>query len=260
MFPDRTTVMTLNLWNDKRWAERESAVESCLETVRPDILCLQELRDVTQERIDSVLTTHDRVEDEFPGWTREGNVYWNNELYRAVEYGRERVGILEEHRRLFWVRLAPRNATDRTMLVGTAHFTYPGNEVERETGQSPRVEQAVKTVDALDRVARVGEPVLFAGDLNDPIHPYAILTEAGYTDCFSDLNVQVRPTFPARPTKHDLATAIEIPLDWVFANDHARSITATVPHFYHGDVAPSDHWPVLATYELNWSSGEEREA
>jgi len=64
------------------------------------------------------------------------------------------------------------------------------------------------------------------------------------------LNLPVRPTFPAWPTKADAGSVREIPLDWIVANDHARSLAASVPEFFHEDFAPSDHWPVLAVYEL----------
>lgn len=240
--------MTLNLWNDQRWNAREDAVRHCLKTIDPDILCLQELRESTREQLDEFLPGHGRVYDDLPGWTCEGNVYWREEHFSEIEHGAEGVGILEEDRRLFWVRLELADGT--TLFVSTAHFTYPGHEHEQETGQSPRVEQATRTVDALDDRTRQNEPVLFMGDLNDPVHPRRILSEAGYTDPFSELHLPVRPTFPARPTKAGVESVTEIPLDWIFANEHARSVSATVPEFHHQDFAPSDHWPVLAVYEL----------
>ena len=39
-------------------------------------------------------------------------------------------------------------------------------------------------------------------------------------------------------------------IDLIAANRHARAISAGVPQVYHGDIAPSDHWPVQAIYEL----------
>ena len=250
MFPPRLSVMTLNLWNERRWDDRAKAVEACLQTVDPDLLCIQELRESTRDRLDAVLPGHRRVDDDFYGWTREGTIYWNDGHFAYVDHGSEDVGILEEYRRLFWVRLELTDA-DRTILVSTAHFTYQGNEHEVDTGQSPRVEQANRTVSALQDLQHEGEPVLFMGDLNDPVHPRRILADAGYTDCFSELGVPVRPTFPAWPTKDDADSIVEIPLDWIVANEHARSRCATVPEFFYEGMAPSDHWPVLAIYELD---------
>jgi len=245
MAPLRVSVMTLNLWRDERWEHREQALRRCLETFRPDVLCLQELLPRTREWLDGVLEDYDRVEDAFPGWARESNVYWRADLFGEVEHGTEAVGHSEEYRRLFWVRL---ELEDRTVLVGTAHFTAQNNERELETGQSPRVEQSRRTAASLTDLADEAEPVVFTGDLNDASHPRWILPDAGYTHPFADLNVPAPATFPARPTRQDRVT--EWPLDWIFANERLRSVAATVPEFYHEDAAPSDHWPVLAVYEM----------
>jgi hypothetical protein len=39
-------------------------------------------------------------------------------------------------------------------------------------------------------------------------------------------------------------------IDLITANKHARAIAACVPQCYRGDIAPSDHWPVQAIYQL----------
>jgi endonuclease/exonuclease/phosphatase family metal-dependent hydrolase len=250
MVPTRLSVMTLNLWRDERWAEREPAVERCLETFRPDLLCLQELTPATRDRLDETLADYDRVEAAFPGWETEGNIYWHADRFHAIEYGTEDVGCLADHRRLFWVRLGVAAPGEPTMVASTAHFTAPNHPEERDTGRSPRVEQSRRTARALDRLAGDDEPTLFAGDLNDATHPRRILGDAGYTDTFTELNLPVPPTFPARPTRGSVATTADQPLDWIFADDGADARSATVPRFSHDGVAPSDHWPVVAVYEV----------
>jgi hypothetical protein len=40
-------------------------------------------------------------------------------------------------------------------------------------------------------------------------------------------------------------------IDLNTANKQARAIAASVPQYYYGDIAPSDHWPVQAIYELS---------
>jgi hypothetical protein len=168
-----------------------------------------------------------------------------------IEHGAEDVGLLEQDRRLFWVRLQLQGQ-EGTLFVSTAHFTYQGNPRERETGLSPRLEQARRTVEALRRLVRDQEPAWFMGDLNDPVHPVRILDEAGYKSCFSTLGLLCPPTFPCYPTANVPAgtRVFNQTIDWIVSNQHARAIAAQVPQCYHGDVAPSDHWPVLAVYEL----------
>jgi exonuclease III len=251
MFPIRLSIVTYNLWNVQRWPERKEALGQFVDLFRPDLFCVQELRAETQSFLDQAMPQHRRVHDDFPGWTCESNIYWQGALFEEIEHGAEDVGILEEHRRLFWVRLKL-SGQERTVFVSTAHFTYQGHPKERETGQSPRLEQTRRTVDALGRLVREGEPAFFMGDLNDPVHPTRILGEAGYSSCFAALGLLCPPTFPCYPTKNTPVggRVMNQTIDWLVANRHARPIAAQVPHCYHGDMAPSDHWPVLAVYEI----------
>ena len=251
MFPIRLSIVTCNLWNIKRWPERKPALGQFVDLFCPDLFCVQELRAETQSFLDEAMPEHRRVRDDFPGWTCEGNIYWRAAFFEEIEHGAKDVGVLEEHRRLFWVRLKLRDQ-ERTVFVGTAHFTYQAHPTERETGQSPRLEQAHRTVDALQRLVREGEPAFFMGDLNDPVHPVLILHEAGYVSCFAALGLLCPPTFPCFPTKNRAAgePVINQAIDWIVANRHARPVSAQVPHCYHDDIAASDHWPVLAVYEI----------
>jgi endonuclease/exonuclease/phosphatase family metal-dependent hydrolase len=251
MFPTRISLVTYNLWNTKRWPLRAPALGQFVQLFHPDVLCLQELRAETQAFLDEALPGHSRVHDDFVGWTCEGNVYWNAELFQELEHGAEDVGMVEEQRRLFWARLELKGQ-GRAILVGTAHFTYQGHRREVETGRSPRIEQARRTVAALQRLARADEPVFFMGDLNDPVHPKLILEEAGLVSCFARLGMLCPPTFPCHPTANIPPgdTRASQTIDWLMSNQHARPIACHVPHCYHGDIAPSDHWPVLAVYEI----------
>ena len=132
MFPTRLSIVTYNLWNTVRWPVREAALKQFVDLFQPDILCLQELRAETQSFLDQALPQHQRVADDLPGWTCESNIYWRSDLLEGVDHGAEDVGMLEEHRRLFWVRLQVRQPA-RTIFVSTAHFTYQGHPKERET-------------------------------------------------------------------------------------------------------------------------------
>ena len=251
MFPTRISIVTYNLWNTMRWSLREPALKQFVDLFQPDILCLQELRAETQSFLDQTMPRHRRVSDELPGWTCESNIYWRGDLLEEVEHGAEDVGMLEEDRRLFWARLNLKEQ-ERTIFVSTAHFTYQGNPQERETGLSPRIEQSRRTVAALQQLVEENEPAFFMGDLNDPVHPNVILHEAGYLSCFATLGIPCPSTFPCNPTANVPAGryVMNQTIDWVVANQPARAIAAQVPHCYHGDVAPSDHWPVLAVYEI----------
>ncbi|MEE8292226.1 MAG: endonuclease/exonuclease/phosphatase family protein [Candidatus Tectomicrobia bacterium] len=251
MFPVRLSIVTYNLWNTMRWPLRQPAVRQFVDLFRPDVLCVQELRPETRACLDDAMSQHTRVHDQLPGWACESNIYWHRGLFAESEHGAEDIGSLEEHRRLFWVRLkiAEQN---RTIFVSTAHFTSQRQATETDLGQSPRIEQSRRTIAALQRLVRDNEPAWFMGDLNDAVHPTRMLHEAGYSSCFAALGIQCPPTFPCYPTANVSAGArvINHTIDWLVANQHARAVAAQVPQCYHGDVAPSDHWPVLAVYEI----------
>jgi hypothetical protein len=64
--------------------------------------------------------------------------------------------------------------------------------------------------------------------------------------------MQSPPTFQCYPTANiepEEQTITEA-IDLIVANKHARAIAASVPQCYAGDIAPSDHWPVQAVYQL----------
>ncbi len=245
--PVRFTVCTYNIWTTTRWPERKEALQSFIRFHMPDILGLQELQADSKQALDEILlTTHQCIEDPFQGWTVEGNLYWNKAFFELVEYGAENIGIFEEFRRLFWVRLRRRDESNRTLFVSTAHYTWPGHPKEQESNTNSRYLQAQATIETLNRMVPPAEPLLFMGDLNDSSRPIQYLRQNGLTDCFSGLGRSPKVTHPALPT----ATGAPIAIDWLFGRGPLKPMTAEVVDFYTGDMAPSDHKPVLATYTL----------
>jgi endonuclease/exonuclease/phosphatase family metal-dependent hydrolase len=243
----RFVVCSYNIWTTTRWPEREPGLRRFAELYRPDIFCLQELQADSKRVLDEVLlSTHQCVEDDFPGWTCEGNIYWNSDLFELVTYGAEPIEIIEEYRRFFWVRLRLRQAPESTIFVSTAHYTYQFHPRELANDQNLRIPSARKTLTVIDQLAGADEPVLFMGDLNDTEHPIRILTEGGLKNCFSALGQIPRVTYPAYPT----ARFPQVTIDWMFHKGPIAPMVADVVDFFEGDLSPSDHKPVIATYRL----------
>jgi endonuclease/exonuclease/phosphatase family metal-dependent hydrolase len=247
MLPNRISMVTYNLWNTERWPDREGALRKFLIDFRPDILCLQELRNETKQCISGILATHDCVKDEAPGWTCESNIFWNKDYFTEMEHGLEKLKMSEQNRGFFWVRLKF-NDSDKSIFVATSHFTYQGHPDERESGLSPRNRQARESIDCLRKLVHDAEPAFFMGDLNDPVMPRFLFPEAGFESCFRKLNVLCPPTFPAIPTTDAIGGNQAI--DWVFANENATPISASVPQSYTEGISPSDHWPIHAMYQI----------
>ncbi len=246
MWPCRLTLMTYNLWNDCEWDRREPAAAAFFGHNQPDILGVQELRGVTRDFLDAALPDHRRVDDPLPGWTCEGNLWWHGERFDLVDHGAEPVGHLEPHRRLFWVRLQPRWAGARELLVANTHFTWVGNPIEANGGISPRFAQAQATVTALDRLRRDGQPAVLMGDLNDFANPIAVLRAGGYVPAGEPIGRPQKVTWPAMFVLNDAPQAI----DWVLTKGPIRALTHEVLDFRLDGVPPSDHMPVQVVFEL----------
>lgn len=245
--PWRFVATSYNLWADTRWPEREESLRGYVRLTQPDVLCLQELRPATRDLLDEELPGHTRVDDAAEGWIQEGNIYWSKALFDLVEYGAEEIGMLEPLRRLFWVRLRGKRRRS-TVLVLTAHYTWGGNAREREKGISPRLDQARRTVAAIDHLAHEDEPVIFMGDLNEASNAIRLLREdGGLVDSFTASGVPLQPTIPARPTANGTPQVI----DWQFHRGPVRVMTSAVGDYFSGDIAPSDHKPVTATYAFD---------
>jgi endonuclease/exonuclease/phosphatase family metal-dependent hydrolase len=241
---ERAVVCTLNLWETSRWKERKESLRRFLALHAPDLLCVQELRPESLGLIGEALPGHEHVRDAFPGWTREGNIFWTSARFSLIGHGAEEAGMIEPDRRVFWARLRTRGGAE--IVVATAHFTWPGNSREREDGINVRMEQARRTAAVLDRIAPAPAPLLFMGDLNDSGNPVDILKEAGLEDAFSGLGRFPKATRPAAPTYQ----GAEETLDWMFYRGSLRPMTCEAVDFFHGDFAPSDHKPVLATFAI----------
>jgi endonuclease/exonuclease/phosphatase family metal-dependent hydrolase len=251
MVASRLSFITCHLWLTERWPARAPALERFLALFTPDVLCVQELQRPTQEFLDRLLSEHDRVHDPFPGWTNESNIYWSKAIFEKIKHGAEEVGHVEPERRMFWVRLQLK-CLEKPIFVATAHLTSRLHGDEMETGVSPRVRQLKRIAEALNRLVSQGEPGFFMGDMNDAWHPQHVLQQAGFVSCFAALGIQSPPTFKCYPTANvqpGEQTVTEA-IDLITANKYVRAIAASVPQFYSGDIAPSDHWPVQAIYQL----------
>ncbi len=246
-FPPRFSVLTFNLWNTEKWEEREEVLSSFLAAYDPDILCFQEVRSRTLAAVDAVLAGHLRVRDPFRGWSEEGTVYFRASLFREIEHGAVDLSMPETDRRLFWVRLGV-EGTGKTILVSTVHLTHQENADEMATGLSYRHAEAHAIVRAMPELAAEGEAALVCGDFNDPIHPARILSGIGFREVFNSLGLAQPVTFPCRPISEEIHVTEAI--DKIMARGPLFPLLAAVPRYYaHGKCA-SDHWPVLAVYEL----------
>lgn len=251
MFPVRLSIVTYNLWGTERWLERSPALRQFCETYRPDVLGTQELSEQSRDLIDDVLPEHARVEDDFPGWTTEGNIWWNDRLFERVTHGAEDIGIeAPGDRRLFWVRLRLRDRP-QTFWIGDVHLTAADTRKELDEGWNSRVTETKRAIAAIGRLVTANEPALLLGDFNDALAPLAQLFANGYHSCFAKLAQLPPPTMPAftdRLLAYGFSSSFVY--DWIVANDGARPLAVSSPHVFADHMPPSDHWPIHAVYEL----------
>jgi len=259
--------MTFNVWRGEdgspaQWPQRKQVLMELLRHFEPDVLCIQEGHPTLQAAIKEALPHHDSITPPEPGsyahrsWQTEGNIFWNTRSFELVHYGAEDVGI-GGARTLNWVRLALKDAFGSgNFLVSTAHFPWVGGAEELSTGRNPRVEITRQVVRALSlQAGDAPTPVFFMGDLNESYHPTRILREAGFQDCFAALGLPNLPTHPARPSSAREESLPDRCIDWLFCKGHATPILANVLRgcFYGSSLNASDHFPVMAVYELGKS-------
>ena len=256
--PLNVIVQTHNLWGDHHAAERVGALRGLYQRRPPDLLGTQETRAWSRDVLDAAMVGHERVHDDFPGWERQSNLWWDRELFSHVEHGAEDVGIHDPYARLFWVRLRIHGGP-RTLLWSTAHLSYSGNAVEVDTGVNQRTLQARRVVDALAALERPGEPVFLTSDTNAIATAIWVIGNAGYLDSFTALNRQAPPTHPVNP--NPFAATVGTPrspigspqkvIDYIFFRGPARPRSAEVVEYFDRGIAPSDHYPVASTFALS---------
>ncbi|WP_157612473.1 endonuclease/exonuclease/phosphatase family protein [Ruania albidiflava] len=246
------TSMTLNLWGDWDFARRRDSLARMMSLREPDLLGVQELCPQSAEVIDAALPHHERVHSD-GGWLEEGNLWWNTDLFEAIEHGFVDIGHQERYRGLFWVKLKHRHhATLAPLVLATAHLTFPGNPDELRTERSPRTDQARAAATALQEIASDGTAILCL-DANDYARPLWAMYDAGFRDPFGTLGRTCPFTFPVtprfdRPMRWEGVHVVEKVLDWHLFIGELRPRCAEVVDFFLDNVAPSDHKPVVTTF------------
>lgn len=275
-------VGTWNTWKSNGypalWPQRRPSLVNTLTALSPapDVLLIQENHPLILDAIFEALPHHTATgmgSDDHQGWTQEGGILYDTRVFTLASYGEEDIAQQEPLRRLFWARLRrletaqgrvhhrrrPRRVGHEgkgsTVLVATAHFSWQGSPVEVGTDINVRRESSRRTGKVLQELAGKGEPVIFGGDLNESFWPARELRSAGFDDCFSQLSLGKRRTHPARPCgAADEDNLAEQCLDWIFSNEHARSVSARVvddlARYGPSRLASSDHMPVVATFVI----------
>src|SRR5699024_11332988 len=126
----------------RRRAPREAL--SCKR--QPALLATQEQRPWSRDVIDAALVDHERVQDDFAGWSTQSCLWWRRDMFEHLEHGADDVGILSPDARLFWVRLA---RAAGPVLFSTEQLTLPGTPQEQDSGINQRNLQTRAIVDRL---------------------------------------------------------------------------------------------------------------
>lgn len=249
------TSMTYNLWGGWDLEHRSDALTELLRRRSPDLLGVQELHPDAVSLIDSALPQHQRVQQEAPGWTSQGNLWWDAELFSVEGHGASDVGLLNPDAALFWVRLRSVLFPELPALVyATVHLTFPGHRLEKETERSPRTAQAAAVAEELNRLAVAG-PVILCIDINDYARPLWALYDRGFREPFGYFGRTCPITHPVTPRRDrslpwDDVQTVEKAIDWQFFRGPVRPRNAEVIDFFLDGVAPSDHKPVMATFSI----------
>lgn len=250
------TAMTYNLWGGWDLDSRSPALSTLLQLRSPDLLGVQELHPESRDLIDTALPHHQRVRDDAAGWAKHSNLWWDTRVFGYVNHGFSDVGILAEAAGLFWVQLrSTLNPDAPTVTFATAHLTWPGHPDEVDTDRSARTDQARNIAAALDELGG-DHPILFTADMNDHARPMWAMYDGGFREPFGSLGRTCPPTHPVTPrfdraAKWEGVQTVEKAIDWIFFRGPVTPRSAEVIEYFHQGVAPSDHKPVMATFQLD---------
>ncbi len=241
----RISLTSLNLWNTEHLEKRKDCLASFAQTYQSDIFCFQEVRPELCDLFDHALKGWNRIEGKESGWKEEGTIYYRSDLLGEIEHGYVDLHMPETKRGLFWARLE--NLDGKRFVCATVHFTHQLNADENRTGMPYRPSEARLAGKALLELAK-DDPIILAGDFNDPVQVVRILhDEFGLDDLFHLCGVPSPCTFPCIFLSEE---------DWqVEAIDKLmgrgiRPLAATSPHYHTPGHVLSDHWPVMTIFEL----------
>lgn len=254
--PARVTVTTFNIWGMTHWPARSGALAQTLLSLRSDVYMFQEVSPELITFLDDNLSNYARVNStRVEGWQKESNIYWNKNIFDLVDSGFGSLDIPDYPLRgLFWVRLALKGQSNKTIFCSTAHFPWVGTRMEIETGVNQRIAAASKVCEHIRRLVPPQEPAVFGGDFNDDFHPVRILSEElAFFDVFELMDLPPPITHPVRPSDPFEEMRPNRTLDWLLCSlpSPCRVVGAFAKQIRGGSFPPvSDHLPVMAIFEI----------
>ena len=163
---DSLTVLTLNIWHDQDdWPRRRELILDRLQTLEPDIVCLQEVLQ-NPELPNQAKTLADRLGYEFAFASVDSvgaaKRYGNAILTRhpILEENAKRLQPNDDYRVAAHVRL---QIGARPVSIYNTHLHYSGDR----SGTAVRSTQ-IRDVLAFVEATRESDPVIVAGDFNTP--------------------------------------------------------------------------------------------
>ena len=252
-------VMTFNLrYADQTpphsWPQRRPVTSELLRQFAPDIIG-------TQEGFYSVLRDIGRDRPEFD-WIGTGRDGGSNGEFAAIFYRRDRFEPLEfDHfwlsdtpdvvassswgnrcvRMASWVRLRELQS-GREFYVCNTHLDHE-SQIARERGAA--------LIAARLSELRIELPIILTGDFNADARSnraYDTLIEAGFSDAWFGAEERSGPNVASFHGYQAPVSGAHI--DWILTRGAVQSKAARLVNFSMNGQMPSDHFPVIATLEL----------
>ncbi len=233
-------ILTLNTWGTRGPQERRVVLLEVLKTLRPDVLCLQEVTDP------SLL---DALPYPMRAYAASGSLAvlsrFPTKDRREITY--KTISLLEPHRRQ--ALLTEITVGSDSLWVVTTHLAW---KAEDEASRVSQVEELLQWIQPL------GDRILLAGDFNaEPSSPpIRQIVEAGFTDLFAYLRPQDPGITWDNRNPFIQSHEVKFPdrrIDYLFL--HEKALTGLKPTQCEvvgriptaEGLFPSDHYGVLAT-------------
>jgi endonuclease/exonuclease/phosphatase family metal-dependent hydrolase len=255
----RTKVLTLNLWNDGQALDRrESLLNSGLQRLQPDVVCLQEVsRNPATKRIRSEVfaAACGLAHHLFSGFGEPASPTMEG-LSILSRYPAPRLNTVtlpsfagDYPRQAFLAELA---IEGRRIAVATTHLAYPPMFSRERKVQTDRL------LDSIDQFVSDGhiDAIILTGDFNDecssPSIQAVMRSKHGFRDAYSTCHPNSPGvTFTSSNPYTDPGFEPGLRIDFIFATPSLRPVTCT-PVFdgSHGNDLVSDHFGLMAEFEF----------
>ena len=252
----RITGLEADEVDGRRWDDRKDVCLKVIKSRKPDIICMQEVIYESYDYMKKKLSSYIAFGFEGPEmdpWTEGYHLIGKNVIF----FSKARYELIAEG--CYWLSETPALGGSISWESSRARHCNWVRLRDRRTGKVFRVlnthldhiTKLAKTMQAKAIVTEAAQyaedfPQLLFGDFNSGIkdEPYALLSEAGWTDVYEAVHGHEEAGFTAHGWKFERPKGRRI--DFIYTKGGVETLEAEILKDAPGGIYPSDHYFLFA--------------